>query len=76
MLLGADNQPISDLYEALNIAIEVLEQEPKTARWTVGHDEQGEIIACGNCGRVFPTMEPYCGNCGRRMLKPQESEGV
>ena len=49
-------------------------QEPKTARWTVGHDEQGEIIACGNCGRVFPAMEPYCGNCGRRMLKPVKEE--
>lgn len=48
--------------------------EIPTARWTIGNNESGRIIACGNCGRVFPTMEPYCGNCGCRMLKPVKEE--
>lgn len=71
--------------EALNMAIQALEQEPKTGHWiTISHGFPAEPTSvCSECGfdrdfyirtRGFDKIK-YCPNCGCRMIEPQESEG-
>ena len=53
--------------EALNIAIEALEQEPKTGKWIA---TEYDTIKCGECGIVYSSAlypRKYCPNCGAGM---------
>lgn len=56
--------------QALTMAIEALEQEPKT-----GYREYNDIYdhyLCGNCKTVVMDYDNYCPNCGCRMVEKQE----
>ena len=58
--------------EALDIAIEALQQEPvKHGKWI-----EGELyIKCSECGYpVGHLSDNYCPNCGAKMDKEGESE--
>ena len=55
--------------EAFNMAIEALEQEPKTGHWIGIDDYPHEDWECNNCGYVIEAFENpndfrYCPNCG------------
>ena len=76
MMLGKDNQPISDLYYALDMAIEAVEalEEPKEAEWEqIENDDHGIDFRCSACHRYrFHNGEMikkyrFCPNCGARM---------
>lgn len=66
-----------DVNEALNIAVNALEQEPKTGHWittrTFMHD--GEFY-CDRCKCESPNNEKwdYCPNCGAMMIESQENK--
>lgn len=63
--------------EAIYMAIEALEQEPKTGHWIMkrrthnevkhytGQDEMGEIHTISVLER-YEVDEPYCSECGKR----------
>lgn len=89
MLLGNDNQPISDLYYALDMSIEALKAEPKTGHWIeksfiVNGKINGAQIQCSECLSEIRCpqyryehlyeYEKYCSSCGAKMVEPQESE--
>ena len=78
-----DMQPYG---EAVNMAIEALEQEPKTGHW-IEHPEIETstpeylmFYECSECGdkQCFCKSDihkkRFCGNCGYRMVESQESE--
>lgn len=53
--------------EALNMAIEALEQEPKRGKWIT---TEYDTIKCGECGIVYSSAlypRKYCPNCGADM---------
>ena len=54
--------------EALNVAIEALEQEPKRGKW-IEIDEYSECSCCGaeSCGAT-----PFCPYCGARMESDEQ----
>lgn len=60
-------------YEALNMAIKALEQEPKTGHWIPTYGN----VKCSVCGSVKESRRVgkathYCDFCGARMVEPQE----
>ena len=60
--------------DALNMAIEALEQEPKTGYWITKPHIYG-VAFCSECGfelRIDDTK--YCPNCGAKMDKEQKNE--
>lgn len=62
--------------EALDMAIEVLEQEPKTGRW-IGVNPFVDTMMCSECGENIISEEfksNYCPNCGAKMVEPQETQ--
>ena len=74
--------------DTFDMAIEALEQEPKTGQW-ISDAIQGEIdgqivkaFICSKCGAisVFRMTDGkivngnLCPNCGAKMIDPQESE--
>ncbi len=75
MLLGKDNQPISDLYFALNTAIASLEAWEKVKEDIISHfkgcsicefarsdyaeDDVPEYIAVGSIGNVIAIIDKY-----------------
>jgi DNA-directed RNA polymerase subunit RPC12/RpoP len=78
-LVGDNNAKYSKL------AIEALEQEPKTGHWIAYEvrlpDRTILNYRCSVCGRKLigyntETLSeaPYC-HCGAKMIEPQESEG-
>ena len=75
--IQADNLNLNDAYtkdkyEALDMAIKALEQEPKTGHW-IDHQEDRWIYAkCSECETVHDTQTNYCPNCGAKMVEPQE----
>ena len=78
MVFGTFDRTTPEERVALNMAIETLEQEPKTGHWI---DNYNGIISCSNCRTWFYkdgrySYMRYCPNCGCRMFEPQESEGV
>ncbi len=67
----------SDKQEALDMAIEALEQEPKCGKWVDDNNSFNLFYAnCSECGYQMNTHEErgyhnFCPNCGARM----ESDG-
>ena len=62
---------------ALNMAIEALEQEPKTGHWILTDDDI--FVYCSECEdsyyqRPIDASWHYCPNCGAKMVEPMESE--
>ena len=80
------NEDVSEEYnEAVDMAIEALEQEPKTGHWVkYCRPRCGEQhYKCANCEEYFnfglysdyyKRAFKYCPNCGVKMVEPQESE--
>ena len=75
----------SILQQFIKVALNALEQEPKTGHWVMSEDGLYRPI-CDKCGAhpwkgYIPTVEEvtkvynYCPNCGARMVEPKESEG-
>lgn len=71
--LCLDDAYTSDRYEALKIAIEALEQEPKTGHWIKVNkvlplsDSRIECVRCNRCGTHWDYGFKFCPNCGCRM---------
>jgi hypothetical protein len=75
-------------YEAKQMAIQALEQEPKTGHWIRWYEQKEKDCVieniphckCSECGKEYDSHSSqfikYCNECGARMVKPQESEGV
>lgn len=54
--------------EALDMAIEALEQEPKTGHWIdVPVGQYVLLHRCSNCLKTSVTESKYCPNCGAKM---------
>ena len=68
----SDPEYRDEVYEALDMAIKALEQEPKTGHWIwcVGAHK------CSNCEEYtcfsHKNLLRYCPNCGAKMIEPQE----
>lgn len=62
-----------EVEEALNMAIEALEQAPKTGHWILKKDDEYEYCICSNCKHengdnwANGSVIPYCWYCGARM---------
>ena len=56
----------AEKYEAFNMAIEALEQEPKRGKW-LNYLKEGLKWKCSECGSKYTTPWHYCPNCGARM---------
>ena len=76
--IQADNLNLNDAYtkdkyEALDIAIKALEQEPKTGYWIDIDDIESECSECGhrepNERFIFKDIN-FCAKCGARMVEP------
>lgn len=72
MMLGKDNQPISDLYYALEKGIEALEEKPKTGHWIDIMVGDMPAQACDQCNTFYPLSytgggHNYCPSCGAKM---------
>ena len=79
---------VGDLDEdikAFDMAIEALEQEPKTGHWIkysiprCGEQHYkctscGYYINFGQWGELYTKEFKYCPHCGAKMVEPQESE--
>jgi NADH pyrophosphatase NudC (nudix superfamily) len=64
-------------YDALQMAIKALEQEPKTGHWKYGYAfADGNYCKCSECKEIIKCTYPmhYCPNCGAKMVDSQESE--
>lgn len=65
-------------YEALDMAIEALEQVPKRGKWLpiIEGNEFGEPyqsgIYCSECGETLGCEANFCPNCGARMEREEE----
>lgn len=86
-LIGKDGQPISDLYDALSIAIEALEQptvnDLNYGEWLSGYDGFEYDVRCSVCGEEALIKEGgshdhayshYCPHCGANMRKGEKDE--
>lgn len=65
---GASDEEIE---KALNMAIQALEQEPKTGYW-IYKPMKGQF--CSECDESCIWKFNYCPNCGTKMIEPQESK--
>ena len=59
------------LGEALDMAIEALEQEPKREKWE-HYLKEGLKWKCSGCGSRYTVPWSYCPNCGARMGSDEE----
>ena len=65
-------------YEALEMAIEALQQEPKRGKWLDDNNSFNSFYAnCSECGYQMDKHEErgyhnYCPNCGARMESDEE----
>ena len=76
MYLRDEIMPISStMFGALTMAIQALEEQPKTGKWIF----DGDCYKCNKCGAVYgwwadSQTSKYCPNCGCRMLKEGDTE--
>ena len=60
-------------FEALDMAIKALEQQPKTGHWIADVDRWGDIVTtvngyrCSECNTFDTDKDNYCPNCGAKM---------
>lgn len=68
ILAVADANTDKDAIEFTKIALEALEQEPKTGHWELGVDF-GNVAHyyCSECRQKRNWHTPYCPNCGAKM---------
>ena len=66
----SSEKDMASITEALEMAIEALEQEPKRGHWTneagEPNDEQYSLY-CSECKAWSEYRDRYCPNCGARM---------
>lgn len=64
-----------DWIEAINEAIKMVEQEPKTGHWEYGYAfPDGNYCKCSECKEIIKCIYPmhYCPNCGAKMVESEE----
>lgn len=78
------NRKTVDVFNAIDLAIKALEQQPKTGRWITWKEAGDEIpsemrFECSVCHDAAQTLcngldllSSFCPNCGAKMI---ESEG-
>ena len=57
--------------EAVDMAIEALEQEPKRGKWEQAKDIEKEYAVCTNCKHHGEFYMDYCPNCGAKMERDE-----
>ena len=79
-LKSIENEKGSATYEFVEMAVKMMEQEPKTGHWILA-DEQNKddiendnyLFICSECQcsdvHAKGTIVPYCWKCGARMLE-------
>lgn len=71
-----DVQSAYDYIMAIKMAIEALEQEPKTGQW-IDTDNYYQRWKCSECGyHTRDAAPPFCPNCGTKMIETPKSEGL
>ena len=59
--------------ETVRLAINALEQQPKTGHWIADVDKWGDIVTtvngyrCDKCNTFNTDKDNYCPNCGAKM---------
>lgn len=75
------NDYSEESHMAMMMAIEALEQHPKTGHWIFYHplqvDDEGaymcSVCRCGDWG-LDPEIDKFCFNCGARMVESEDEE--
>lgn len=62
------------LYEAFEVAIKALEQEPRTGKWIEHFDESGKWYECDQCHTDWGGAVNFCPNCGAKMAESEVEE--
>lgn len=62
---GIIDVKIDNFNFVIDMAIQALEQEPKTGHWI--EDEYEMEVRCSACGEENDMCSKYCPNCGARM---------
>lgn len=76
--LALDSDVDSEYIQAQKVAVEALEQEPKTGGWLDWTDDRNDYLKCSICGYgeegevKFGEYTPYCPNCGSKMEGVEE----
>ena len=61
---------IGKYFDAMKMAIEALEQQPKTGHWKDASDDPEGLtglIYCSECGGVCMGWRFFCSRCGAKM---------
>lgn len=68
-----DNDDYSEeVEEALDMAIEALQQEPKRGEWLDAREEDPCWYICSECKRMVDDDSNYCPDCGAKMGRDTE----
>ena len=70
-ILSIPNSDAARTIEAIDMAIEALQQEPKRGKW-LNYLKEGLKWKCSECGSKYTTPWHYCPNCGARMESDDE----
>ena len=62
-------------FEAKELAIQALEQEPKTGHWMKSNIGGAKVCSVCNAHMGLSSFK-FCPNCGAKMVEPQESEEI
>lgn len=68
------------LYEAFDVVIKVLEQQPKTGHWIADVEKWGDVVTtvngyrCDRCNTFNTDKDNYCPNCGAKMEVEDDNE--